>query len=176
MTTMEELETERVTIRDVRADDLASLLDVSTSNPQYLQLTEGSAGEPGHYDIQMLARDAAVAQMTPGRHMATIFLKETGDLVGVLDWIEENPSDGMPWVGVVMIHADWQRRGLASEALEALAESLRSRGSSALRAGVIERNHAGRALALRLGFEVVSTTVKRLASGDEDVIVLELRL
>ena len=156
----------------MRADELELLLDVYASNPQYLQLTEGSAGEPGHYDLGMLERDVAMAQMTPGRHIASIHLKEIDDLVGVLDWMEENPFDGMPWIGLVMIHADWQRQGLASEAIAALAEVC-SRGSSALRAAVIARNNAGRALADRLGFAAVSTEVKRLASGEENVIVLE---
>jgi hypothetical protein len=30
--------------------------------------------------------------------------------------MEDNPSDGKPWVGLLMIRADSQRRGFASEA------------------------------------------------------------
>lgn len=172
----DEFETDRLVVRGLQADDLEALLAVYMSNPDYLQFTEGSGGEPGRYDIEMLERDVAVAQMTPGRQMAGILLKQTGELIGVLDWMEKNPSDGNPWIGLVMIRADWQRRGLAAEAFGGLAERLRSHGMSTLRAAVIQRNQAGRALADRLGFHMVSTTVKRMASGEEEIIVLDRRL
>jgi RimJ/RimL family protein N-acetyltransferase len=172
----DEFETDRLVVRGLQADDLEALLAVYTSNPDYLQFTEGSGGEPGRYDIEMLERDVALAQMTPGRQMAGIFLKQTGELIGVLDWMDENPSDGQPWIGLVMIRADWQRRGLAAEAFGGLADRLRSRGMSVVRAAVIQRSRAGRALAELLGFQTVSTTMKRLASGEEELIVLERRL
>jgi RimJ/RimL family protein N-acetyltransferase len=113
--------------------------------------------------------------MTPGRHLAGIFLAQSGDPIGVLDWIEEHPSDGRVWVGLLMIRADLQRRGFASEAFAGLASHLRARGVPAVRAGVIARNPAGRALAARLGFMPVRTAVMRMAS-EEQVSVLELSL
>jgi hypothetical protein len=36
------------------------VLDVYLSNPAYLELTEGSGGEPGRYDRGMLERDFAI--------------------------------------------------------------------------------------------------------------------
>lgn len=123
----------------------------------------------------MLERDLAVARMTPGRAMAGIFLRQSGEPVGVLDWMDENPSDGMPWVGLLMIRADRQRQGLAIEAFEGLAALLRDRGARAVRAGVMERNAAGWKLAGRLGFGPVSTTAIR-STSEEEVVVLERRL
>ena len=137
-------------------------------------MTEGSAGEPGRYDLEMLRRDLALAALTPGRHVVGLFDREDGEAFGVLDWLEENPSDGMPWVGLVMIRRDRQREGLASEALAALAESLRGRGAPAVRAGMIQRNAAACALARKLGLEPVSETTVRMAS-EERVVVVELR-
>jgi RimJ/RimL family protein N-acetyltransferase len=147
---------------------------VHLSNPGYLALTEGSAGEPSRFDLEMLRRDLALAALTPGRHVTGLFDRERGQAVGVLDWLEENPSDGLPWVGLVMIRADRQRKGLATEAFAALAERLRASGAAAVRAGVVERNEAGRALARKLGFELVSETTIRMAS-EERVVVVELR-
>jgi len=60
-----QFETERLVIRDLREDDLEAVLPVYTSNPGYLALTEGSGGEPGRYDLDMLELDFVVAQMTP---------------------------------------------------------------------------------------------------------------
>jgi RimJ/RimL family protein N-acetyltransferase len=74
-----------------------------------------------------------------------------------------------------MIRGDRQRQGLATEAFEGLAALLRDRGARVVRAGVMEQNSAGRELAGRLGFELVSRTVIR-ATSEEEVVVLERRL
>jgi L-amino acid N-acyltransferase YncA len=74
-----------------------------------------------------------------------------------------------------MIRADVQRCGLGAEALDGLAGLLRDAGKPAVRAGVIARNPAGRALVTRLGFEPVATRTMRMAS-EEEVLVLERRL
>jgi hypothetical protein len=108
-------ETDHLVIRELREEDLEAVLPVYTSNPAYLALTEGSGGEPGRYELDMLERDFVVAQMAPGRTMAGIFLKGADEPIGVLDWMEENPADRKPWVGLLIIRADHQRRGCASE-------------------------------------------------------------
>lgn len=172
----DEFETRRLLVRRLREDDLEAILPVHTSNPDYLELTEGSGGQPGRYDLEMLQRDYVIAQMTPGRCLAGIFLKPTGEAVGVLDWMEENPSDGKPWIGLLMVHADHQRQRIASEAFRGLAEWLRARRFDVVRAGVIERDAAGRAFATSLGFELVAITPKRMAAAEERTIVVERSL
>ena len=169
-------ETERLVVRELAAEDLEAVLDVYLSNPGYLELTEGSAGEAGHYDLGMLERDLAIAQSTPGRVFAGVFDRASGETVGVLDWMDENPNDGKPWLGLIMIRRERQREGLAVEAFEGLAEHLRRRGIFVLREGVIESNEPGRALAERLGFELVERRTMKLGSGEQPILVLELRL
>jgi RimJ/RimL family protein N-acetyltransferase len=164
-------ETERLTIRELVDDDLEQILDVYVSNPEYLELTEGSGGEPGLYDLGMLQRDFATARMSPGRVLAGLFLKPTDEAVGVLDWMDENPSDDLPWIGLLMVRADRQREGLASEAFEGLAELLRARAAQTVRAAVVERNEAGRALARKLGFEPVETRTRQMASAERVTVV-----
>jgi RimJ/RimL family protein N-acetyltransferase len=168
-------ETDHLVIRELREEDLEAVLPVYTSNAAYLALTEGSGGEPGRYELDMLERDFVVAQMTPGRTMAAIFLKGADEPIGVLDWMEENPADGKPWVGLLIMRADHQRRGFASETFDGFVERLRACGVRAVRAGVIERNAGARAFARRLGFEPISSTAMRMVST-EKVIVLERKL
>jgi RimJ/RimL family protein N-acetyltransferase len=158
-------------VREAEDGDLEGLLGVYVSNRSYLELTEGSGGEPGHYDLDMLRRDVTLARATPGRFLACVFLKGEDEPVGVLDWMDANPSDGLPWIGLLMVRADVQRQGYATEAFNGLVAHLRERGRSKLRAGVIERNAAGLALVEQLGFERVSRTVLRLASWEEVVVV-----
>ena len=159
-------------VRAVEEADLDGLLAVYLSHPEVLAVTEGSAGEAGHYDRGMLERDLTLAQMTPGRHMLSVISKD-GGVIGVLDWMERNPSDGHPWIGLVMVHGERQREGLGAEAVAGLLACLRRPGVAAVRAGVIERNPAGRALMQRLGFAPVSETTMRMAAAQERVLVFE---
>jgi RimJ/RimL family protein N-acetyltransferase len=172
---IDSFETERLVLRLLQPGDVDALLEVHLSNPGYLALTEGSGGEPGRYDRGMLERDLVVAAMTPQRRLLGIFRKPTAELIGALDWMADNPSDGKPWIGLVMIRADQHRAGFATEAIEGLAEQLRARGETVLRAAVIERNAAGRALGERLGFADVSATVVRMPA-EQRVIVVERML
>lgn len=164
-------ETTRLIVRELHDDDLEAISEVHVSNPEYIELTSGAGGEPGRFDLEMLQRDFVVARVTPGRSMAGIFLRESGEAIGVLDWMERNPSDGKPWVGLLMIRADRQRRGLASEAFAGLVDRLRALGASSVRASVVARSVPGRALARSLRFEPVSTTTTRMASVEEVIVV-----
>ena len=164
-------ETDRLELREVSDGDCEPLLAVYEGNPDYLALTEGAAS----YDLEKLRRELAIARMTPGRHTPAIVDKQSGVLVGVLDWLEESPSDCCPWLGLVMVRADFQRRGIAVEAVNGLASHLRAQGLGVLRAGVIDRNPAGRAVVRRLGLEAFAEKRVRMASG-ERVTVFERRL
>jgi len=169
-------ETRRLLAAEVTEDDIAELLKVHLSNQAYLDLTEGSGGVAGTYDRGMLERDLAMSAMTPGRHTCILRLRDGGGGVGVLDWMDENPNDGSPWIGLIMIHADHQRRGLAAEAIGGLAEHGRSAGWTRLREGVIAGSDAGMALALGVGMHEVERKTHRIAAGDCELTVMELDL
>lgn len=168
-------ETEKFAIRELAEDDLVRIFDVYASNHAYLELTSGTSGEPGRFDLEMLRRDFAVARAMPGRHMAGVYPEDGDDPIGVLDWMEENPSDRKPWLGLVLVRADRHRQGIAREVVEGLAAHLRRGGADAMRTAVIARNEPGLAFVRALGFECVFTTTKRLAS-EEEMLVLERRV
>ena len=90
--------------------------------------------------------------------------------------MDENPNDGAPWVGLVMVHAAHQRSGLAAEALHGLAEHGREHGWTRLREGVIEGNDAGMALARAVGMREVERKPHRIAAGERELAVMEVAL
>ena len=138
---MIELESARLRIREVAPDDLPGLLPVYLSNPQFVAWNEGSQGAAGYYDLAMLQRDWQVAQMMPGRVLLGIYLKATGEAAGQADYLAENPDDGLPWLGLLMIAGPLQRQGLGSEAFARLVQHFRDDlGWSRLRLGVLEQN------------------------------------
>lgn len=167
-----EITTSRLAIRPLASDELREALEVYLSQLEYVALVEGSAGEPGHYEIDMLERDWAVAQITPGRVMAGIRLVETGGLVGLLDWIDPNPDDGLPWIGLILVAAAYTHCGYAREAVEGL---LLDTGWPVVREGVIASNRAGLGLAHALGFERYGETEKLLAGGPTTIVLFERR-
>jgi RimJ/RimL family protein N-acetyltransferase len=167
------IETPRLAIRPLTEDDLEEALTVWSSNPDYTALTEGSGGEPGHYDLQMLQRDYAVAQLVPGRVFAALRERDSSELVGVIDWMYENPDDGEAWLGLIMIARSRQRRGFAHEAVSALAGHVAGTGRRRLRAAVIEGNAAGVSNIGALGFTEIDRRPTNTALGWRTAIVFE---
>ena len=49
--------TGRLRFAEVGESELPDLLEISLSHPEFLDLTEGSAGARGRYDLEMLQRD-----------------------------------------------------------------------------------------------------------------------
>lgn len=154
---MLEIETPRLRIRDAEVEHLPELLPVYLSNPEFVRMNEGSRGEAGYYDLEMFQRDWWINRMMPGGHVLGMYLKATGEAVGQANFLEENPEDGMPWLGLLMIAAPHQRQGLGREAFDALADSFRTTyGWPALRLGVLAPNTTGLAFWQALGFAQVA--------------------
>jgi len=163
------LESSRLTLREVEADDLPALLPVYLSNPVFVALNEGSRGESGYFDLEMFQRDWWVQRMMSGSHWLGIYLTASGAAVGQANFLEENPADGYPWLGLLMIASAHQRQGLGSEAFACLADHFRAAyGWAALRLGVHPENAPAPAFWQHLGF--------RFVERRDRAIVMELTL
>ena len=150
--------------------DLPRLLEVYLSNPQYLEWTEG-----GDFDIELLREDWKNVQSAEGRHMLALRDRESAEPIGLIEYLEVNPNDGHPWIGLIMVRADRQREGLAAEALEAVCDLITLNWASPIRLGVIDQNNAGLALAVSLGFQPYGETFHDL--GEElRLVLLQRRL
>jgi len=132
---------------EVGEGDLPDLLEISLSHPDFLALTEGSAGEHGHYDLEMLQRDWWLGTLEPGRRQLVGRLPD-GVAAARLDLLDRNPRDGFPWIGLLMVHRDHGGRGLGREAAAAAVELL---GGPPVRLGVLDGNAPALAFWLRVG-------------------------
>ena len=174
---MIELESERLQIRDLVADDLAEMLPVYMSNPDFLQQQEGSEGEAGRFDLERWQRDWSIAQMMPGNHWLGCYLKPHGEAVGFIGYLEEHEDDGTPWLGAIIIYKAYQRQGLGTEAFHRLIDYFRNHYHwSVLRAGMLEQNAAGMAFAQHLGFHPVKEGLKQFPGGAQRFIIFERSL
>jgi RimJ/RimL family protein N-acetyltransferase len=168
--------TERLDVRAVEEADLDALLAVYRSHPEVLAVTEGSGGEAGHYDRGMLERDLWMSELDSARHTAGLFLRADGACVGVLDWVDDGPNDGLPWVGLVMVHAAHARRGYGREALAGLMEHGRRAGWTRVRAAALADAPAAVALLASVGMHEIERRVSRFAAGERSIVVLEREL
>lgn len=170
-------ETERLVITEATEDDVDGLLAVALSNPDFTGHHEGFAGEPGGFDQGMLERDLAVAWSDPLRHPLVIRRKgEQSLVIGWADVLAEHPRDLVPWIGLLEIHQQEQRRGYGREAAEALLGWARARGATALRLGVDEGNESGFAFWQTLGFRPVELRERLGPAGALRVSVMEFPL
>jgi len=168
--------TARLDARPIEDADIDGLLDVYLSNPAVLAVTEGSAGEPGHYDRGMLERDLWMSELDPARHTAGLFLQGDGTCVGVLDWVDANPADDLPWIGLVMVHAARQRHGYGREALLGLFEHGRAHRWERVRAAALVDDAAATALLRCAGMREIERRPHRFAAGERLLAVAEIAL
>lgn len=68
------------------------------------------------------------------------FLKADDTYVGIIDYLENNKKDNCPWLGLLMIHGDYQGYGYGTTAYIQFEEIVRELEKSVLRLGVIKEN------------------------------------
>lgn len=117
----------------VTSESLEVLKEIVNSNKEYNLLSEGHA----------LLSDAEIRDMyESSKRLSAVmcFVIYDGYPVGVIDYLMENPSDKMPWLGFLMIHSQHQRKGYAIEALKKYECLMRNEGLKKVRLGVIKGN------------------------------------
>jgi RimJ/RimL family protein N-acetyltransferase len=102
--------------------------------------------------------------------------REAGEPVGVIEYLDVNPNDGHPWIGLIMVGSERQREGLAGEAMLAVCDHVHLNWASPMRIGVIDENQAGLGLAISLGFEKYGETVQDLGGGERRLVLMQRRL
>jgi ribosomal protein S18 acetylase RimI-like enzyme len=164
-------------LTEVEPDDVRDLLSIRHSNPDRLARTEGSSGDPSAYDAAMLERDLAVMDADPSRHVLVARLHSNPRVVGYVDVLDEHPEDGLPWIGVVEVHAGEQRRGLGRQCAEGVLERARKGlAACSIRAAVDADDSGAAAFLTSLGFVSVDARGRSSPQGRVPVIVYERAL
>jgi GNAT superfamily N-acetyltransferase len=101
-----------------------------------------------------------------------VFLREGHERIGFLEYWERAETDGKPWVGLLMIHRDYQRQGFGSEIAKGFLRWAESRGWPEVRVGVLEENKEALAFCRSLGFEPYAVKEKRMPSGLKNVVFM----
>lgn len=144
------IESPRLVLRPLGPGDEARLRAVFDAAPDWHQAL-GRPADPG-----AAAAEVEAAAREPGRAIAVITLRETGEDVGALGWWRERPEPGVALLGTLLVAPAHRGAGIAREALAALEAALAAEGTRELRTAFARRLLPLHPLVKALGFREMS--------------------
>jgi len=100
-------------------------------------------------------------------------LQEEDHPIGILEYLMNNPNDGYPWLGLLVIKKEYQSQGYGVQALQGFYNIMEERQVKAFRIGVIVENGPAHRFWRKQGFMEVT---KKRWKDRKEVIVYEKRI
>jgi GNAT superfamily N-acetyltransferase len=136
-----------ITFERITQDLIEVIEEITNSNPNYNLMENGQLTR---------SRDELMKEYFESPHQSnTYFIKLDDTYIGLIDFLELNPRDGFPWLGLLMIHGDYQGYGFGTNAFLLFEEELIQKNVHALRLGVLLNNHQAKSFWLTNGFKYV---------------------
>jgi RimJ/RimL family protein N-acetyltransferase len=154
---------DRLQFQAVTLENLNDLVPVYNSNPFYLQASTGESV----VSIEEIRKDWEENNDYEGSYSLMMREKATGEIVGLAQFILQNPRDNNPWLGLLMIHKEKQGLGYGREFLEVLMSWLAKNGYSSLHLGVLTKNDLVVPFYEKLGF--MPYEIRTSQRGDETI-------
>ena len=129
-------------LQPLTEEHLGIALDIINSNPGYNCLENGNP-------VRTLD---GIRKEFVNEETESFVLVVDDTYVGVLDLLLEHPKDQCPWLGLLMIHSQYQGRGYAKQAFQRIEGRLAQAGHKKVRIGVLETNTNARRFWTSLGF------------------------
>ncbi len=162
---MPALETERLRLRHLRHDDAQAIFDTYANDPMVTRYLTWDV----HNDVtvtQQLVDLWLKEYEKEDRYQYIIELKETGELVGMIDVVEYR--DGLPVIGYVSGQSFWNH-GYMSEALEAMVERLLNDGYPNVIIEAVRENYGSNRVIEKNGFRFNYQTVKTMKNQQQTI-------
>ncbi|MGG3468941.1 GNAT family N-acetyltransferase [Neobacillus pocheonensis] len=140
---------------EVTKDTLYIALEMINSNPEYNVFENGlETREITDLEEEFLNHTTISA-----------FIKLDDTYIGIIDYLLENPNDQFPWLGLLMIHGDYQGYGFGAQAYALYEKEMQKRGFDRVRIGVLKENKRAQQFWESLGFVYYKTTSSKNESG-----------
>jgi len=140
---------------EIKNETLYIALEVINSNHQYNLYENGIA-------VRTLAE---IEKELLNTNTTSAFIKLDDTYIGVIDYLLENPRDHVPWLGLLMIHGDYQGYGFGAKAYGLYELEMQQRGLDRIRLGVLEENIKAQRFWLSMGFIYYITTTTQNGRG-----------
>ncbi|KGP71409.1 GNAT family N-acetyltransferase [Pontibacillus yanchengensis] len=138
-----------ITFQPITDDTIYIAQEIQNSNPNYNRMENGDPTR----SIEELKAEFLNDQTE------SLFIKLEDTYIGVVDYLNHNPKDGYPWIGLFMIHNDYQGYSFGYQAYIALENRLIKRGVEAIRLGVLVDNKKAHSFWESVGFTYIKESV-----------------
>lgn len=128
----------RLVYTPVTERDFPALLHVYNSNPDFMEYSYGQRA----VSVDVVVQDHADNLVFAGSYSYCLRDASSDSLIGIAQFIRNNPRDGHPWLGLIMIDSRAQGKGYAKEFLDCLIAWYRENGYTSLHLAVLEKNQA----------------------------------
>ncbi|WP_347564322.1 GNAT family N-acetyltransferase [Bacillus sp. MM2020_4] len=132
---------------EITVETLYIAVEIINSNPEYNQLENGKERR----NLREVEDD-----LLNGR-TKSLFIKLDDTYIGIIDYLLLNEKDQCPWLGLLMIHADYQGFGFGRQAYLIFEKEMVEKGLRVLRIGVLKENHTAQRFWHSVGFEYFKT-------------------
>ena len=129
-----------------------TLLDVFNSNPDFLWASE----EKYPYTADEIAMYLFTETNRENSRCLLIRLAEGGEIVGIAALVAPHPEAGCPWIGLLLIDAQWQGQGIGAETASLLEDMLAAEGWQEARLSVLKANPRAKRFWERRGYRVTA--------------------
>jgi RimJ/RimL family protein N-acetyltransferase len=140
---------------EVKKESLYIALEIINSNPEYNRFENGK-------EARTLV-DMEEEFLNPNTISAFIKLDDT--YIGIIDYLLENPKDHYPWLGLLLIHSDYQGYGFGAQSYAVYETEMLKRGRKCVRIGVLTENTKAQHFWESLGFIYYNTATSQNGSG-----------
>lgn len=119
-----------INLEPITEDTLYIAKEIANSNEVYNKLENGNTNRT----------DEEIRKEFIGTESEHFFIKADDTYIGILSYLHINPKDQTPWIGLFMIHGDYQGFGYGMAAYNHIEQHLLSQGKNKIRLGVLEKN------------------------------------
>jgi RimJ/RimL family protein N-acetyltransferase len=140
-----------ISFETITDETLYIALEMVNSNPDYNLLENGEATRSlGDMKREFLNNQTNSA-----------FIKLDDTYIGVIDYVSQNPKDHRLWLGLIMIHRDYQGYGFGCQAYYLLEKELLNKKADVLRVGILKGNERAQKFWESKGFVHYETVINK---------------
>ncbi|MYL35403.1 GNAT family N-acetyltransferase [Pontibacillus yanchengensis] len=138
-----------ITFQPISEETIYIAQEIQNSNRAYNEMENGKSSR----SIEELKTEFLDKQTE------SLFIKLEDTYIGIVDYLMRNPKDGYPWIGLFMIHYDYQEYSFGYQAYIALENLLVDHGLKEIRLGVLVNNRKAHSFWESVGFTYIKNSV-----------------
>lgn len=136
-----------ITLEPITEETLYIAKEIINSNTAYNIMENGNDARS----------DEEIKKQFLQENSESFFLKADDTYIGIVDFMLNNPKDDTPWIGLFIIHHDYQGYGYGSIAYDNLEQHLHSKGLTKLRLATLSENEGAKRFWESFGYTFYQT-------------------